>query len=133
MNTTIRNYSNFLNDKKLKHEIINENVIALAFKAQNDLSVKIFISATDDTLNLKAYGLGNAKNKRTMIMEIFNNLNYKLRWFKVYLDKDEDIIIESDFFIDDFNNNEQIQKYVNFAVLYAEKAYPILMKAIWSL
>lgn len=133
MNTTIRNYSNFLNDKKLKHEIINENVIALAFKAQNDLSVKIFISATDDTLNLKAYGLGNAKNKRTMIMEILNNLNYKLRWFKVYLDKDEDIIIETDFFIDDFNNNEQIQKYVNFAVVYAEKAYPILMKAIWSL
>lgn len=133
MNTTIRNYSNFLNDKNLKHEIINENVIALAFKAQNDLSVKIFISATDDTLNLKAYGLGNAKNKRTMIMEILNNLNYKLRWFKVYLDKDEDIIIETDFFIDDFNNNEQIQKYVNFAVVYAEKAYPILMKAIWSL
>lgn len=133
MNTTIRNYSNFLNDKNLKHEIINENVIALAFKAQNDLSVKIFISATDDTLNLKAYGLGNAKNKRTMIMEILNNLNYKLRWFKVYLDKDEDIIIDTDFFIDDFNNNEQIHKYVNFAVLYAEKAYPILMKAIWSL
>lgn len=133
MNTTIRNYSNFLNDKNLKHEIIKENVIALAFQAQNDLSVKIFISATGDTLNLKAYGLGNAKNKRTMLMETLNSLNYKLRWFKVYLNKDEDIIIESDFFIDDFNNNEQIHKYVNFAVLYAEKAYPILMKAIWSL
>lgn len=132
MNTTIKNYSTYLSNKNLKYEIVDENIIVLAFKVQNDLSLKFFITASNDTLNLKAYGLGNAKNKRNLLIEVLNNLNYNFRWFKIYLDKDNDIVIETDFFVDDFNTNEQIHKYINFAVAYSEKAYPILMKTIWT-
>lgn len=136
MNSIIKNLSVYLDNHNVRYTVVDENSIHLKYGIEkfsgSTLNIIIALNTKTNAISLQAFGLGSVQSLSFSILESINKLNHTYKWFKLFVDSDNDIIINTDFFITENNSNELIHRYISLTVSMAEEYYPIIQKAIWT-
>lgn len=127
-------------EKELKYEIAeNDAVSALSakFSAEKAGSFQIyFFSSDEDTdVYVRIPGLVRVpENKRENVLPVVNELNSRVRFFRLFLDKDGDVNLQFDMLQETPMSavGKAAYELCVRAMQIVDVAYPELMKAIWS-
>lgn len=83
-------------------------------------------------IQIKIYNLCNIPNVTTTVWKTLNEINESYRWFRAYLDSDNDVILTADAIVDITDPGDEVFELMLRGVKICEYIYPILMKAAWA-
>lgn len=63
---------------------------------------------------------------------VCNLLNQKWRWFKFYLDTDDEYTVSVDAIIDLYTAGEECYELIQRMTDVIDNSYPLIMQSIWS-
>lgn len=136
MNSIIRNLTIYLDNHNVRYTAVDENRIHLKYGMEkfsgSTLNIVIALNTKTNAISLQAFGLGSVQSITFNILKTINKLNYTYKWFKLFVDGDNDIIVNTDFFVNEDNSNELISKYISLTVSMAEEYFPVIQKCIWG-
>ena len=78
------------------------------------------------------FAMAMARNMLAKGLITCNELNAKYRWVKFYLDKDKDVCVSLDAYIDEHTVGEECLNLVRRMINISDEAYPLFMKALWA-
>lgn len=93
----------------------------VAFDSEQEYAVQIFI-----------FNLCTIHNVSVSFMKSLNQLNSRYRWYKFFMDENNNIVLTSDAIIDVSNPHDEIMELLIRGINIAKSSYPDLMKAAWA-
>ena len=123
------------NLKVFTDETDTSSQVWLQFGLTNGGSYRIrFISRDDDNdVAVRVFELISVEESRqSKILPVINELNSDYRFFKFILDKDGDVNVEYDYFLDCPNPAASARELVIRISNIVDEAYPKLMRALWA-
>ncbi len=129
-------FLNHLDAKGIKYDDRDEFHVVISYSGDNIRSIRIHVSFDKDgegMVQLYAWDIGNfSGDKLAKGLITCNELNAKYRWVKFYLDKDKDVCVSLDAYIDEHTVGEECLNLVRRMVNISDEAYPLFMKALWA-
>ncbi len=91
-----------------------------------------FIGEKGESLLTRCVVESVPEDKTIDVMVACNQLNYRFRWVKFYLDSDNDFCIQNDAIIQEGDGGEEAFRTLLQDIEILKEAKPIIMKAIYS-
>jgi hypothetical protein len=116
---------------------LEREVFRIPQKLKGGSFVELLVVFYDDSVKIVVLKIASVEDseKRGEILELFNGFNDSYKYFKVYLNDENDIIVEGDFVTDliagDFQP-EVLLAYIGAALKEVNMIYPKIMKILWS-
>lgn len=99
----------------------------------NDMSFLFFFDADGTSVSLRLFNFCKVSTEKLMDMYVaINETNAQYRWVKLYIDGDNEVVIEGDAIIDEVTAGEECFEMLIRFLSIADKIYPNLMKVLWS-
>lgn len=129
-------YMKAMDRKGIKYTDVDEFRVRVSYSGDNtnkiDINV-IFDKDGEGLVALRCWSFGKVPDgKRIQMLEACNSLNNEYRWVKFYIDDDGDIAASLDAVIDISTVGAECIQLVSRMVSIYDKAYPKLMKEVWS-
>ncbi len=124
-------------EKNIKHrikELDGSSIVEAGFPIDNGPNVIMrFISTDDDNdVAIRIFELISVtEDKRKSVTDAINQLNDRFRYLKFVMDEDGDISVEYDLCMHTNNVGPVCFEIFARAMSILDKAYPVLMRAIW--
>lgn len=125
--------------KGIRYSCVNRNtseIVQVGFPIENGPSITALYIARDDDndIAIRVYGLIThiKKSKREQILEVINTCNSKYRFFKFYIDGDNDVNLEYDFLSESNNIGPMALEALVRISSILDEAYPLMMKVLYS-
>ena len=107
--------------------------VTLGFKGDNFASVKYhFIFDDEGKVTIWGVVCPVPADKLANVILVCNTLNCKYRWFKFYVDDDNDTMIQGDAIIDLATGGAECAELLSRAVNITDEVYPDIQRAIWA-
>ena len=113
----------------------SEFVVKVTYTGDNLKSIPVYIffdKDGDPMVQLCCWDIANFQGKEVRGMVACNDMNKKYRWVKFYVDKDSDIVVSTDAYIDEITCGDECLRLVGRIVDITDEAYPIFAQALWS-
>ena len=113
------------------------HIFRIPHKLKSGGMVEIVVIFEDDNIKILIMKLGNVEDpeKKAMCYELFNDLNYTYKYYKIYLDSDGDVMIACDVAMDVCRGEfypKVLMAYIGSALRVASEVYPKIMKILWA-
>lgn len=140
MNTIIRNFAVFLDNRNVRYDIggDGQNIMQIyqSLKENPSVQMRILLAGNEEVENpndisLRLYGLGSVQNPSPNFLKKLNELNLNYKWFKFVVSNEGEIYMGLDASVEG-NVNQQIIDYIFLGLGIADNAYPHIMKSIWA-
>lgn len=130
----------FFNSKGVKYTILNddEGIIKVLYSGKNKSDIEMFLNFDNDekTISIHAYAIAKPKDdsavSKAKAYIVCNLLNIKWRWFKFYLDSDNEFTASVDAIIDLYTAGEECLELFERMANVIDDSYPMIMQSIWS-
>ncbi len=138
---TAEQFKSFLDENEIfysdKSSNIERNVFRIPQKLKSGSLVEVVVIFSNDSLKIVVLKIASVVNdeKRSKILELFNEVNFTYKYFKIYLDKDNDVVFEGDLVTDLIDGDFQpdiLLTYIGVALQEINEIYPKIMKILWS-
>ena len=128
-------FLDYMNAEGIRYTDEGENRVRVSYSGDNLKSIPVYVffdKDGDPIVRFVCWDVANFKNKDERGIKACNELNAKWRWVKFYVDKDSDIIVECDAYVDAETCGETCMRLVRRMVNITDEAYPDIAKALWS-
>lgn len=140
MNQTLRNFTRYLDEDGVTYELIrlrdNEDAILIRQRLKKNSSalISLFVHCTDKPteVHIRIYGLGKLNNFTIDALQLINSLNRAYSSYTFYADNDSEIVMSTDFFIEDIGSNRPILAALYRGCSIADDCYPPIMRLLWG-
>lgn len=134
-------FKNFLNENKvhymedkLEH---GDRFIRIPQKLKNGGVVNVIVIFAEKNVKVLVVGIANVEdeNKSVECLKLFNSLNAKYNFFKLYLQPNGDVNLDGDVVMGIFEGEFQARALMGFIVAalnYAQDVYKDVMKVLWA-
>ncbi len=134
------NYKNlcmkYMDEHGIKYLDHAENIIKVTYTGTNLRSITVVVFFSDNgspDVSFKCWDICTfPEDKRINGIIVCNQLNTHYRWVQFSLDKDGDIAVSSDSYVDEYNCGAICCAFVQRTVNIVDEAYQTIMKALWS-
>ena len=122
----------YFEQKNLKYNDLDDNLMSLAFTLDNIKDLHIFVVFEDEE-DSRPYFLSKGivtfpEEKTLNALLLVNKLNNQFRWAKFHLDDEGDIIVRMDAIVSDESAGEEIWELIGRMSGIIDAAYPEMMK-----
>lgn len=134
MNAAANLFTAYLDNKGIKYTAQEDKRVTVSYSADNT-SVRAVLVFGDDgkDVALRVFSLVKVpEGKVGALQAVCSDLNRKWRWCKFYLDKDNEVTVAIDAVITPETTGPVAYELVIRTVGIVDKAYPDIMKALWS-
>ncbi len=128
-------FMNYMTVNGIKYTDKGENVVLVSYGAKNIKSVPVYVFFSKDgegIAQFKCWEIANFKDKEAKALIACNELNSTYRWVKFYMDKDSDIVVDCDAYLDEDTCGEECVNLIRRLVSIVDEGYPVIGKALWS-
>lgn len=96
------------------------------------ISLKVFVD--DDNIAIYVWSICKASSagKIAALLPILNSLNHEYRWYRFYLDNDDEVAAQIDATITTDTVGPVARELLMRGAQIVDEAYPKMMKALWS-
>ena len=129
----------YLEAKGIKYTVEENDKISyveVKYSCDNAPSITVTFFSGDDDNDVSARVVrlvrGVPENKTAAVLKVINELHRRFRYAKFVLDKDNDVNMEYDLPLRTADVGAAAKEICSRLVDIGDKAYPDLMKAIWS-
>ena len=121
-------------EDKLEH---GDKFLRIPQKLKNGGVVNVIVIFAEKNIKVLVVGIANAddENKRVECLKLFNTLNAKYNFFKLYMQPNGDISLDGDVVIGVFEGDFQARALMGFiiaALNYAQDVYKEVMQVLWK-
>ena len=121
-------------EDKLEH---GDKFLRIPQKLKNGGVVNVIVIFAEKNIKVLVVGIANVddENKRVECLKLFNTLNAKYNFFKLYMQPNGDISLDGDVVIGVFEGNFQARALMGFiiaALNYAQDVYKEVMQTLWK-
>ena len=121
-------------EDKLEH---GDKFLRIPQKLKNGGVVNVIVIFAEKNIKVLVVGIANAddENKRVECLKLFNTLNAKYNFFKLYMQPNGDIGLDGDVVIGVFEGDFQARALMGFiiaALNYAQDVYKEVMQVLWK-
>ena len=123
------------NEDKAEH---GDRFIRIPQKLKNGGVVNVVVIFAEKNIKVLVIGVANVEdeNKRGECFKLFNSLNSKYNFFKIYLNQNGDVNVDGDVVLGVFEETFRTRALMGFVVAalnYTQDVvYPDVMKIIWA-
>jgi len=129
-------FLNYLDSKGIKYDDRDEFHVVVPYSGDNIRSIRIHVSFDKDgdgMIQMYAWDIGKFDgDKYAKGLIACNELNSKYRWVKFYLDRDKDVCVSLDAYIDEATVGQECLSLVRRMVNISDEAFPVFMKALYA-
>lgn len=106
-------------------------------KLKNGGVVNVIVVFAAKNIKVLVVGIANVddENKRVECLKLFNSLNAKYNFFKLYMQPNGDISLDGDVVMGVFEGDFQVRALMGFiiaALNYAQDVYKEVMQTLWK-
>lgn len=135
MNTAVKMFTDYMDRKDVKYTILKEDRVRIGFNGDNMPTISLIFAFGDDGRDVAIRVFSIAKVPEEKIGNACfacSKLNYKFRWVKFYLDRDNEVTASMDAVIDPYTTGEECYELLIRTTDIVDKAYPDIMKMLWA-
>ena len=140
MKLIVKRVCDFFDSKGVKYTVLDneDGAIEIAYSGENMMRIRVLLSFDKDEKSVAIHSFTIAKPKdgseisKIKAYVVCNLLNQKWRWFKFYLDADDEFTASGDAVIDLYTAGEECYELVQRITDIVDKSYPIIMQSIWA-
>ena len=138
MNQMVQNVCDFFDLKGMNYNVLKEDVLEIVFTGSNMPRIRMVLSFDEDgkTLSIHSYSIAKPKDNdvlsKAKSYAVCNTLNQKWRWFKFYLDSDDEFTASIDAIVDLYTAGEECHELILRMADILDKSYPLIMQSVWS-
>ena len=129
-------FLNYLDSKGIKYDDRDDFHVVVTYSGDNIRGMRIHVSFDKDgdgIIQMYAWDIGRFDgDKYAKGLITCNELNAKYRWVKFYLDKDKDVCVSMDAYIDETTVGQECLSLVRRMVNISDEAFPVFMKALYA-
>ena len=131
----------FLDENEIFYSDRSSNLERTIFRIPQKLKsgslVEVVVFFYNDSVKIVVLKIASVVDdeKRIAFLELFNEVNFTYKYFKIYLDKDNDVVFEGDLVTDLIDGEfqpELLLTYIGTALQEINEIYPKIMKILWS-
>lgn len=123
----------YLDIKGYKYTETDENGLSISFNGENIENITVFIEFDkngDNDVYFGCWPIGKFKDDlMAKGLILCNEMNRQYRWVSFCLDKDFDVQITADTYVDHDTVGEECMDMIHHMVSIVDRAYPEFMKA----
>lgn len=111
------------------------SLVVCGFNGKNTRYDIAFIFDSDDrSVSVRVFRLvsGCPEDSTLRMLDAINEINAKYRWVKFYLDKDQDINVQLDAYVNHSVDDNICLFLLMRTVKIIDECYPTLMRALWA-
>ncbi len=135
MNTAARLFSEYLEQKNIKYDVIDDDFISIKYHGKNAPSISIDFIFDNDGKSVAVRSFSIAKipeEKYTAACVVCSELNNEYRWTKFYLDADNELAAAMDALIDPYTTGQECFALLLRNIRIIDEAYPNIMRMLWG-
>lgn len=137
MNPVAQSVCDFFDLKGMNYTVLKDDVIEVVYTGASMPRIHMVLTFDEDgkTISIHSYSIAKPKDdviSKAKAYAICNAFNQKWRWFKFYLDTDDEFTTSVDAIIDPYTAGEECYELIQRMVKVIDKSYPLLMQSIWS-
>lgn len=125
-------FMQYMDENGIRYTELDEFLVKVAYNGDNLNTITVKVSFDHDGDNLASFycfEIINMKGKESEGYTVCNKLNNQYRWVKFYMDDDEDIICQTDAYLDTESCGEECMYFVRQMVSITDKAFVEFAKA----
>ena len=140
MKPIAKSVCDFFDLKGMKYTVLNDEdeVIEIIYNGKNMARIRMVLTFDKDEKSIAIHSYSIAKPKDDSAVSkakayiACNLLNQKWRWFKFYLDTDDEYTASVDAVIDLYTAGEECYELIQRMTDVIDNSYPLIMQSIWS-
>lgn len=135
MNTAIKIFSDYLDKKDVKYQVLTEDRIDVTFRGNSMPSISVLFRFGEDgrDVALRVFSICKVPEEKVgNACFVCSKLNAQWRWVKFYLGSDDEVTASLDAVIDPYTTGEECFELLVRMVDIVDNAYPEIMKMLWT-
>lgn len=113
-----------------------KSLVICGFNGKHNARYDVFLAfdADGESVCIRALRLLEdcPEDKTLKLLDTINEINVKYRWLKLYLDKNQNISVQIDAYVNDSAENNICLKLLLRMVNIIDEFYPMLMHTLWA-
>ena len=125
----------YMDSKDIRYTELDEFVVGIGVGGENIDAIRVLVIFEEDgspAVQLRCSDFGNFRGKEIRGITACNKINNELRWVKLYLDSDGDVIATMDAYFDGASCGEECIKLIKQFVHIIDMTYPAFAHAFYS-